>query len=938
MDGLVVVAILVSLLIWISPSVIALILLCVPLLQNWFLSQRTRRLERDLKSLAQMVGELAAGPPRRSAVEPIEAPTDEPVEDAVPESGVVQEDRLSTEELAEVPSRKPAVPPPEVLEEPKAEQEPEAAAAKEPDEGVEKLRGLVQSLETSVDRKFDKVVEGDPWGAFTKRVAKVIANPPSVEIIAVWIASGLFALFVFLGLILALGIVFHRGWVSPSIRITMGLVSGVGIWGLGEIIRRRFPIPASALAGSGMAVLYGSLFASHGMYRLLPSGVVAAAMIGVTSAAVLIASRRADRFMAYVGLIGGILTPVMVSTGANKPVALFSYLTLVIGGFIAVALWRTWWDVVFTAALGAGLLYFGWTASWYVADQAPFGLMAAVSLSLPFAVVAGWYREHKSIWQILLTVSGFVGLAWLAMLALPWMMPVDPIFYDPFNYTSVYRSLHGEVWWIGGALVGLLLPAWIAARRTGHWAWSLGVSAIACVLIWFTASAWSILHEPQTNAFAGVFVGVLLMGVLLHGGARKLGWGLMPLPIVIGWALAGLLAVEPSGFIMLAVAVLAVICAFAALFAASPWILLSAVVAVTPALIAGALQIDTIGTSMVVGPTLIAYAALSYPPLIIRWAKGAQAAWAASAMAGPAMFIPLYLAWTSGLGDDAIGVLPLLVGINALFAAAVLVRVYRVGRNNLALALFVGVALLGFTGALPIQLQEGWLTVAWALEALALAWLASRLTHPLVRWTAISLAVTVAIRLLFNPWALSYGDATGWPVLNWTLYTWGIPALSLLLASRWLRLSAIVGEGTKQSELARIQNIAVHVFSAVVLLLGLLVAFALVNVEVSHLFQDAGPIELSGRSLWQGMVRSVSWGSYGFVLLVVGVLTKGRMIRLIGFGFILLAAMKVALVDLLVYEGFVRVGSLLGLALFLLMAALLFAGLELRKNNEEKES
>jgi uncharacterized membrane protein len=207
--------------------------------------------------------------------------------------------------------------------------------------------------------------------------------------------------------------------------------------------------------------------------------------------------------------------------------------------------------------------------------------------------------------------------------------------------------------------------------------------------------------------------------------------------------------------------------------------------------------------------------------------------------------------------------------------------------------------------------------VAWALEAAALAWLARRLAHPLLPVGVMVLATAVSIRLCLNPWALEYGDTTGPLLLNWTLYTWGVPLVSLLAAARGLRV------GDNSLEIRRLGP-------GLLILMAIAVGFALVNVQVSHAFQDAGPVELGGHGLLQGMVRSIAWASYGMLVLIAGLRGEGRSVRLVGFGIVMLAAAKVFAFDLWDLSGFVRVGSLLGLGVSLLLAAFLFERLVLR--------
>ncbi len=234
----------------------------------------------------------------------------------------------------------------------------------------------------------------------------------------------------------------------------------------------------------------------------------------------------------------------------------------------------------------------------------------------------------------------------------------------------------------------------------------------------------------------------------------------------------------------------------------------------------------------------------------------------------------------------------------------------------------VRVTLLGLTAAIPLQLRDQWVTVAWALEGVALAAVSRRLDHRLLRVSSVLLGLAVTVRLVANPWALEYAGAGGMPIFNWTLYTWGVPAVCLLASAGFLGADAM---GRPR----------VPAWTRLLLVLcSLVVGFALVNVQVSHAFQDSGPIELGGRGIWQGMVRSLAWAGYGIAILAAGTLRDHRVIRMVGFVVVLGAAGKVFLSDLWSLSGFVRVGSVAGLGVTLLVAAFVFERLVLRRASD----
>jgi hypothetical protein len=265
---------------------------------------------------------------------------------------------------------------------------------------------------------------------------------------------------------------------------------------------------------------------------------------------------------------------------------------------------------------------------------------------------------------------------------------------------------------------------------------------------------------------------------------------------------------------------------------------------------------------------------------------------------------PLVSAWQAELGPGWRGIVAIVLGAGALLQAMSLVRVAGATLADRELAI-VALAVLGFGAlAVPLQLEKQWLTIGWAIEVAAAAWLSRKLKHPLPWIFAGVLAAVVMVRLVLNPDVLDYGGGEGMIVLNWTFYTWGVPLLAMLLAGRWQA-------GPRWLSIA---------FRTAAVLLG----FALVNLEVAHAFAHDDQLSFRSEDLAKEMTRSVSWGVYGLVLVAHGVHRDRRGARLAGLAFMVLAAAKVFVVDLWTLSGFVRVGALGGMAVTLLLAAIAF--------------
>ena len=739
-------------------------------------------------------------------------------------------------------------------------------------------------------------------------------RPPSPERIVVYLASALGGGTLLLASLLGLKLAMDVGWLGPVPRVVMGLFVGTTLFAGSMLPRRRgLPWLASALGGAGLGILYGSLGAATSLYDLLPSKIGFALLCGVTAAALVRAVRHNDRFLASLGLVGGLLTPIFVSTGENNAVGLFGYLTVLLAGAAATSRRRSWPDLLALGVVGAGTYYVGWTGTWYVTDQVQWGVLAPVAMSVP--VVLASRRDR---------LDGTAAVAILALVAAPlaavaWLLPVDPFFRDPITGLMVHQPLGMAPWIAAAGVVLLPLPLWWMERRhailAGVGAAITGVLTVVFALAWATHST-----PPQTPMLVGVLAPLLLALAAARAGHHGTALAVVP----AGIALAVTLLAAPSSLATTAAPLLLLAAGLIlAVRSKSPVGLPAVLTASTVVAFASIGLVDEQGGIALLAPTLCAYMLLIAVPLFAPRLTSTRPAvgWGVAAAVGPVLFLPLYVCWEDLLGTSFVGALPVLMGGLALLAATVLIRRQKVDRQSTTVALFVMIALAGATLALPLQVESQWLSVGWALEVAALAILTRRLHHPLIRWTAVALAVVVGVRLLANPWVLSYGDAAGWPIVNWTLYTWGIPALAMLAAATF------VAPTRRNDALAQMEK--VHPLLYVMLSIGL--GFALVNAEVSHGFQDSGPLELGGSGLLQGMVRSISWAVFGVAVLIAGLASGSRIIRFTGFGFVLLAAAKVFAFDLWGLEGLARVGSVLALGLSLLVAAFLFERLVLRQ-------
>ena len=190
---------------------------------------------------------------------------------------------------------------------------------------------------------FDKLKGSLNWEQFMG--AKLFA----------WIGG----LALFLGVAYFVKYSFEHNLIPPEVRVALGFLVGIGLVAGGTVMRRReYAITAHTFCATGIVILYAVTFACRAVYHFPFFGPVPTFgwMALVTAAAFLLALRLDAQVVALLGMLGGFLTPVLLSTGQDAPVALFAYVALLDAGLLAVALCQRWFYLASLATACTALM------------------------------------------------------------------------------------------------------------------------------------------------------------------------------------------------------------------------------------------------------------------------------------------------------------------------------------------------------------------------------------------------------------------------------------------------------------------------------------------------------------------------------------------------------------------------------------------------------
>jgi uncharacterized membrane protein len=198
----------------------------------------------------------------------------------------------------------------------------------------------------------------------------------------------------FLGIVFLVKYSFDNNLITPAMRVAIGTVVGIVLIATGWFTAtRNYRVSGQSLCATGVLVLYGNIFAAHVFYRLIALGPAFASMAVVTAVAFFLAVRMNAQVIVILGLLGGFLTPVLLSTGVDNPTALFGYIAVLNIGVAAVALRKRWDYLVLLAAAGTIIMEFAWADRFFVIQKRSIAFAIFIGFEAQFLAIYAWARR-----------------------------------------------------------------------------------------------------------------------------------------------------------------------------------------------------------------------------------------------------------------------------------------------------------------------------------------------------------------------------------------------------------------------------------------------------------------------------------------------------------------------------------------------------------------
>ena len=194
-----------------------------------------------------------------------------------------------------------------------------------------------------------------------------------------WITTGnpiakIGIVILFFGVAFLLKYVTSKIYFPISYRLMLVFLSGILMVLLGWKLSATRKTYANIIQGGGIGLMYLTVYAAFSMYHLLQPEPAFLLLLLIVALSGLIAIMRDAQSIAITGILGGFLAPLLINTGTNNHILLFTYYLILNTGILGVAWFKSWGELnligfIFTFVISALWGYQYYQPEYYLSSQ-----------------------------------------------------------------------------------------------------------------------------------------------------------------------------------------------------------------------------------------------------------------------------------------------------------------------------------------------------------------------------------------------------------------------------------------------------------------------------------------------------------------------------------------------------------------------------------------
>jgi uncharacterized membrane protein len=256
---------------------------------------------------------------------------------------------------------------------------------------------------------------------------------------------------------------------------------------------------------------------------------------------------------------------------------------------------------------------------------------------------------------------------------------------------------------------------------------------------------------------------------------------------------------------------------------------------------------------------------------------------------------------------------PFAICMALVYASAAKILMARTMKSRREILLLIAVALTFVTLAIPIQLHSNWITIAWAVEGVAILWAALQIQSIRLRVQSFALFGLAFIKFLF--WDTPYGYRPAFtPVFNRYFLS------SLLMIACFLDAVYLYHRADER------KVIDGRLTKLILALVAALAFWLLISIETHTFFVARAVVqkipEDAEQQRWLGqMALSVLWAAYAAALAAVGFVRRIAALRWAALVLFALTVIKAMLIDIAQLQRIYRIIVFFVLGILLLLVA-----------------
>jgi len=310
---------------------------------------------------------------------------------------------------------------------------------------------------------------------------------------------------------------FDENWIGPVGRVALGLVAGSAVLVVSQwIMRRGWIYFSEGVTALGAGILFLSLYAAWNFYHIIPPEAAFAGLAAVTGLLIAISLGRNSQRIAALALLGGYATPLLVSTGHDAQVPLFTYLALLNVALVWMVVARDWRTLslsfLFSALYGAT-----WYTHFYDATKLVPSLIFATIFFLQFALLPAIVARRRGTLLPDGVAMALVNAAW-------YLIVLDRLLYDSHRWVLTAAVLATGAFFI---IISSIVPAGTDKSETP------ARPVFGSIAFAFVTAAIPIRLQGQWIDMAWAVEGALLVWSGLRSDTKWLRWnGIAVLTIV----------------------------------------------------------------------------------------------------------------------------------------------------------------------------------------------------------------------------------------------------------------------------------------------------------------------------------------------------------------------------------------------------------------------